>query len=73
MIVKGATFIHKTRLDPTWRPDVHKGEKYADAPHEIMKVFKVTGTTVWFGPVGARRSDTHMGRDEFIRTYGHVV
>lgn len=71
IVVKGDAFIHDTRLDTTWRPG--PGEKYADGPHEVMQVFRATRDRVWFGPVGATRSDTVMDRAEFEHRFGSRI
>lgn len=65
----GYVFVHKTRLDTTWKPDPCKGEKYTDAPKEVMRVTRVTTQTVWFGPIGASKADTRMDRQQFEREY----
>lgn len=50
--LKGFRFTHLNKLDPYWKPDLSKGEKYAtDCPKAHMAVTRVVKGTVYFAYV----------------------
>jgi hypothetical protein len=44
----GFQFTHLHTLQPEWRPDVRKGEKYKDAPKAAMVVTSVRNGAVYY-------------------------
>lgn len=69
----GMEFEHAFLLDRNWKPDVAKGEKYKDAPHEICRVTKVTPWAVYYRQVGADRASTFIARDKFATVVGKLL
>lgn len=69
----GLLFEHAFLLDRDWTPDITRGEKYKDAPHEVCRVTKVTPWAVYYRQVGADRASTFIARDKFATVVGKLL
>lgn len=65
--VVGMLYEHATRLDPGWKPG--PGQKYADAPREVMRV---TRDAVYTRPASGGNS-TWLTRARWPETVGVVL
>ena len=63
----GLTFTHARHLDTDWKPG--PGQRYADAPHRVYRVSRVTSTSVYFTGLNGT-GHFSVDRDKWGEVYG---